>query len=707
MFFKSGTDERLITYKDELESPGLENVEFVPVNPDGNVANVFFSGSAKVKYLDQFFVQYAERDPVGGSTSLADFSSWVITISYDKNDFVEGEDGKFYKSLLNGNEGNDPSTTPEAWEEVRFLGVYNENVTYDTGYVTQTTDGNLWKSAVDGNTGNNPTTDNNVNWTPATSAASGITTIGLISSVIPVNAGDSIETSGFYSSSDGAGAKWKFTGNTITASQSPSQTGTGKLSNGNGSEFELVITNNRVVASKLGVLSDGSTDDYLAWVATLSAGTGGVCEAATGATSVSSQELSIPGNTILDLSGGTIKADPSLPSTDNLVRVATVNARVINGNIDVNKSNLINTFLSGSVGSGIIVSTGAVCCKFLDLKIKNSPTNGLVIFGNGVSDIEVNSLLTEDNGFTGCGCEIQNNGAGNNPSNIRFLNIKTKGNTLGGIRVAGCNGFYGSNLVTEEGGNSGIVLYVGDSKGGLTDCKLVNCTIGTSNAAVTNIEIDGEVRTGPFTGDLAVCEVELVNVHSQSAGGGTSINIRGGAIVRFANLSGDNATNGFVISESSFASGNNIKMSNMGNRAYTIDSLVDLTNVVAENWGAAADAIFVTTNSSNSVLHNCRLGALSGETGQDGFGSTGTPAELNVSIKSFAGSGNRTAGVISSVLAGWVIDDLNSQRIVRMIDGVVEPATIAGTGQVYIDAITGDYNIKFGDGVIKTIALNA
>jgi hypothetical protein len=163
-FFKSGTSTPLTTYKDDLET--IANAAVVPVLPNGNVENVFYSGSAKVVYLDEFGQQYAERDPVGGERELGQFSLWDSVVSYDVNDIVEGSDGNYYISLANGNQGNDPTTTPTQWEQISFLGLWNVNKVYVAGDVVKTSLGNLWK-AVTGNSGNDPETDNGTNWLPA------------------------------------------------------------------------------------------------------------------------------------------------------------------------------------------------------------------------------------------------------------------------------------------------------------------------------------------------------------------------------------------------------------------------------------------------------------------------------------------------------------------------------------------------------------
>ncbi len=165
-FFKSGTSSPLTTYKDESET--IPNTHPVVCDSAGFVPNIFFSGSAKLVVLDANDVQYLERDPVGGEKELGDFTLWDSQVIYDKNDIVEGSDGKFYQSFANANQGNDPTTQPSSdWFEIRFLGVWNQNKTYASGDVVQTASGSLWRSVVGSNINNNPDTNDGSNWLPA------------------------------------------------------------------------------------------------------------------------------------------------------------------------------------------------------------------------------------------------------------------------------------------------------------------------------------------------------------------------------------------------------------------------------------------------------------------------------------------------------------------------------------------------------------
>lgn len=163
-FFKSGTNSQLVTYKDQFET--IANPHPVLTDSEGKVPNIFFSGSAKLIVEDQNNVQYIERDPVGGEKELGDFTLWDQVVTYSLNDIVEGSDGEFYRSLANGNVGNDPTLTPTLWENIRFIGIWNENIVYKVGYVVQTVSGSLWK-AITATSGNNPELDDGVNWLPA------------------------------------------------------------------------------------------------------------------------------------------------------------------------------------------------------------------------------------------------------------------------------------------------------------------------------------------------------------------------------------------------------------------------------------------------------------------------------------------------------------------------------------------------------------
>ena len=169
-FFDSNTDAPKITFKDELESEALKNLPEVPVDANGNLPNIFFSGSAAVIYLDENGVQYAARNPVGEEAGIGNFNDYSNIVTYTISDIVIAPDGKTYISLTNGNQDNDPTLNPgdnDFWEEWPVNGIYNTKIPYVIGNVTQTTDGRLWRSLVVANLNNDPLTDSGANWITA------------------------------------------------------------------------------------------------------------------------------------------------------------------------------------------------------------------------------------------------------------------------------------------------------------------------------------------------------------------------------------------------------------------------------------------------------------------------------------------------------------------------------------------------------------
>ena len=87
---------------------------------------------------------------------------------------------------------------------------------------------------------------------PVTADTTFPTTTQLINGARPLKTGDIIETSGYANPGDGGGAKWKVTGNTITASQTPLATVKGAISDASGKEY--VIIDDTIIVNQLGCL---------------------------------------------------------------------------------------------------------------------------------------------------------------------------------------------------------------------------------------------------------------------------------------------------------------------------------------------------------------------------------------------------------------------------------------------------------------------
>ena len=169
-FYESGTNIPLTTYADSAKTTA--NPHPVLHDAAGRLPNVWYDGSAKWKLTATVNgvpdVLIWERDPVGAETLTGEFAPWNTLIEYNIPDIVKGSDSKFYISIANLNQGNDPTTpSPTKWSEITFTGVYNASESYSIGDVVKDSAGKLWRSVVDSNIGNTPSSDSGTNWLPA------------------------------------------------------------------------------------------------------------------------------------------------------------------------------------------------------------------------------------------------------------------------------------------------------------------------------------------------------------------------------------------------------------------------------------------------------------------------------------------------------------------------------------------------------------
>jgi len=147
------TSDLLDTFSDiNLENP---NANPLPLEAGGRVPDCFgYNRYYKIilEFTDGTKIQ--EFDPVGGPSSGGEFGPWNNELVYNKNQIVT-HSNRFWRSVDNGNQGNEPSTTSD-WIEIKFIQEYSSSVAYSVGdYATY--DGGLYK-CVQAATGQNPNT---------------------------------------------------------------------------------------------------------------------------------------------------------------------------------------------------------------------------------------------------------------------------------------------------------------------------------------------------------------------------------------------------------------------------------------------------------------------------------------------------------------------------------------------------------------------
>lgn len=150
-FYESGTTTFKTTFADINNS--IPNTNPVLLSAAGRQPNIFFDGVAKCILANNSDVQIAVRDPVGETDT--DFGDqWVATKIYSATDVVLGSDGTFYRSLINGNQNNNPVTTTGYWT-LLYSVEWNQGITYKVGAVV-TYEGNTYQSLQNSNLNQNP-----------------------------------------------------------------------------------------------------------------------------------------------------------------------------------------------------------------------------------------------------------------------------------------------------------------------------------------------------------------------------------------------------------------------------------------------------------------------------------------------------------------------------------------------------------------------
>lgn len=164
-FVESGTNNTdKDTFKDINED--IANSNPVILDGAGRCPNVFGTGSYNVISFTSDDVQIQQFDPVGGDDADGAFSTWNAITAYGQggDNIVTADDGLYYRSIIPNNQNNNPASSPESWEQVKFLGVWNTNQTYVAADITIAGNGLLYSSNTASNSGNDPVSDDGTNW---------------------------------------------------------------------------------------------------------------------------------------------------------------------------------------------------------------------------------------------------------------------------------------------------------------------------------------------------------------------------------------------------------------------------------------------------------------------------------------------------------------------------------------------------------------
>ena len=152
-FFESGTTTAKVTFSDINFT--IPNTNPVILTAAGRQPNIFFDGNAKAILTNASDVQIVVRDPVGETASNFG-DAWVATRIYAANAVVLGSDNVYYRSLVNANQNNNPTTTSGFWT-LLYSVEWSAGITYSIGSVV-TYETLQYQSLQNSNTNKNPST---------------------------------------------------------------------------------------------------------------------------------------------------------------------------------------------------------------------------------------------------------------------------------------------------------------------------------------------------------------------------------------------------------------------------------------------------------------------------------------------------------------------------------------------------------------------
>jgi len=153
-FYETGTTTPKTTYADVDFT--IPNTNPVILTAAGRQPNIFFDGVAKAILATSTGTQILVRDPVG-DTANSFGNPWIASKRYTSNDVVQGSDGQYYVSLINGNVNNNPVTTTGSWTFLYSV-EWSAGTTYKEGSVI-TYQGLVYQSLQNANLNKNPLTE--------------------------------------------------------------------------------------------------------------------------------------------------------------------------------------------------------------------------------------------------------------------------------------------------------------------------------------------------------------------------------------------------------------------------------------------------------------------------------------------------------------------------------------------------------------------
>lgn len=128
--YESGATVLKTIYSDSALTVPISNP--VLSGSDGRFPSIFLDGiyrEIQRETSSALSTVLWDRDPLGGAVE-GQFSLWVSSNIYNIPDIVVGSNDDEYRSITDANQGNNPTTSPANWEQLKLGRVWNLNITY-------------------------------------------------------------------------------------------------------------------------------------------------------------------------------------------------------------------------------------------------------------------------------------------------------------------------------------------------------------------------------------------------------------------------------------------------------------------------------------------------------------------------------------------------------------------------------------------------
>lgn len=191
-FFSVDTLVKKTVYSDSTFSTAIANP--VLSDADGRFPEIFLDGLYDEVQMDNTGTATGYDGAVlwgpipVGEVAEGPLLLWATDNTYNIPDIVLGSDDEYYQSLTDSNTGNNPTSSPGSWKQLKFNSVWNINVTYGLTDTVYGSDGVLYTSTSAANVGNNPPISPD-KWRPATNqnqSAIAAGTVDAITAAFPV-----------------------------------------------------------------------------------------------------------------------------------------------------------------------------------------------------------------------------------------------------------------------------------------------------------------------------------------------------------------------------------------------------------------------------------------------------------------------------------------------------------------------------------------